>query len=101
MSIPYEVQLFIGFPLDQNLQSHIERLPSEVKSLFISAKNPSYLEEITFENTLYLGKRIGSICDVSQARLYQAHIESLVTKFLPEVSIYDTIRIIPLGEISV
>lgn len=88
--------LFFGFLVDSDLQKELNSLDSTFKSLFIQ-KNEPFLQELDFENKLYLGKFIGQISDLAKLELTSLNIMSLVKKLVPDYPIEKTeLLIIPI-----
>lgn len=70
--------LFLGFPLDRlNPTAGVELL-----KLFTSGG--VYLEKITHDQTLYLGKYAASFTSIDDLSLLEANVSSLLKRLSPE-----------------
>lgn len=72
--------LFIGFPLTDSYIAELDKLPSSLKEVFISAE---YLQKVTKDETSYLGKKIDSPFDLADLESTEMHIISLLKKLVP------------------
>lgn len=68
---------FLGFPVDARFSNALEKQPPEYVALFINS-DEAYLEEIYFQETRYIGKRVNHVEPLTQLELLQTHIFSLL-----------------------
>lgn len=76
--------LFIGFPLSEDYQFELDQVPSAVKGIFISDHPSDYLQKVTREGIVYLGKKVESPFDLMQSDSTKANIFSLLNKLVPD-----------------
>jgi hypothetical protein len=81
MDIP-AYQLFLGFPVENQILSALESLSLSVRTLFIQ-NSPDYLHEIYYEGRIYLGKPLKPMVDTEELEELEANIYSLLNKLLP------------------
>ena len=75
--------LFLGFLLDPLLKAKLGEVPTPLKSLLIQ-EGPDYLQQIKYQDQLYLGKKLGSILEWNALDLTKKHLLSLLTKLVGE-----------------
>ncbi len=79
----FDYQLFLGLPILSSYQEELNQLPSSLRDLFIQNKDSSYLQQIEYENVVYLGKSLGSTIETFILDAMQAHIYSLLRRLIP------------------
>ncbi|MFQ5728768.1 MAG: hypothetical protein ACE5GN_00205 [Waddliaceae bacterium] len=79
----FEVQLFLGFPVDILYSQEMEKANPNVVAQFIR-KEGDYLREISHNDMKFLGKEIGKIISLPQLELLEENIYSLLKKVVPE-----------------
>ncbi len=75
--------LFLGFPINESFSSALERNKPEYISLFIGSGD-TYLNEVHFEGSRYLGKYIENETSLGQLELLEANIFSLLKKLVAD-----------------
>ncbi len=78
-----DVELFLGYPLSEELIEKLFRVKQELRALFIQ-DHPDYLQETYFQGQRFLGKKVGSIADLDALFLLQENILSLLKKIIPD-----------------
>lgn len=76
-----EAKLFLGFPVDDDLDLLLKKINPQFKSFFIQ-NNSDYLQEMTFKNRLYLGKLVENRGSISDLELLENNIYSLLKKIV-------------------
>lgn len=71
--------LFLGLPIDESFAILLKKNKPEYISLFINSNN-IYLEEINFQEVRYLGKYVKNEESLTQLKLLEANIYSLLKK---------------------
>lgn len=91
-----EVELFFGFPLDEQFLSALDSVDKRLYDLYVQ-KGDAYLQRFDHEGRSYLGKPVGMISDVSTLELLQLNIYSLLKKLLPDFP-FDTtpLQLVPI-----
>jgi hypothetical protein len=84
----FDHQLFLGLPLSESYQQELAQLPAPIRAAFIQSQSSLYLQQIENEGTIYLGKSLGPLVELSALESIQAHIYSLLKKLVPHYS-YD------------
>lgn len=79
----FDYPFFLGFPVSDSYQQELSQLPETVRNLFIQNHSSLYLQQIEYDNVLYLGKYLGSSVEVAVLDSLQGHIESLLKKLVP------------------
>ena len=85
----FEVQLFLGFPVDTLFSQEMEKANPNVVAQFIQ-KEGDYLREIFHNDMTFLGKEIGKIVSLPQLELLEENIYSLLKKVVPEFPYQET-----------
>ena len=88
MTLP-TTHLYLGFPLNNSNLALLEKTDLSLRALFIDS-GEEYLQQIYFEGRHYLGKSVGDQVSLSQLRLYEVNIYSLLTKLFPHYSCQST-----------
>lgn len=81
MTLP-TTQLYLGFPLNNTYLGLLDKTDASLRALFIDS-GEEYLQSIQLEGRHYLGKAVGGQVSLSQLRLYEVNIYSLLTKLFP------------------
>lgn len=85
----FDVQLFLGFPVDADFARELDKIRPEVLGQFIQNGEP-YLQEICFHSTRYLGKFAGKGSHLSDLDLLDTNIYSILKKLVPQYPYKDT-----------
>lgn len=75
-------KLFLGVLLDEELEAELQKAPHYLRSSLL--EEPGFLEKVEFQGEKYLGKLLGSEIDLESLALAEAHVNSLLTKILPD-----------------
>lgn len=78
----YDVELFLGFPIDENFKLKLSKADPSLLSIFIQ-NNQNYLHEVVYNDVHYLGKFAGKINDYATLDLLSGNIYSLLKKIIP------------------
>lgn len=87
MELP-EPNLFFGLLVDDHLSSYLLEVSQELYKMYVNKGNP-YLQEISIENNLYLGKQADKDISLDGLLLLKANIISIIKKIIPEYPIQD------------
>ena len=79
----FELELFLGFPVDERSRAILSKADPKFISLFIQADS-SYLQEVVYQDRHYLGKFAGKINESSKLDLLSENIYSLLNKVMPD-----------------
>lgn len=79
----YEVELFLGFPIDSSFATALSSIDPKIISIFIR-NDRDYLQEITYQNNRYIGKFAGKLNDLSGLELLNSNIYSILKKIVPD-----------------
>lgn len=79
----FELELFLGFPIDEAYKQMLAKADPSVVSLFIQP-GQNYLQKIIYEDIHYLGKFAGKINESSNLDLLAENIYSLLKKITPD-----------------
>lgn len=80
----FELQLFLGFPVDSVYQQKLKLLSFPEKDLFIQKGDSLYLQEIESEGVVYLGKSLGVCVEIESLNPLQIHVYSLLKRLIPD-----------------
>lgn len=78
--------LFLGFLVDREFTERLKGTRPSVVELFTRG-GEDYLESHFFNDQKYLGKRLGSLTDLSTLEATEKNIESLIQRMAPRESI--------------
>ena len=78
----FDYLLFFGIPISEPFQLELDKIPENVRSLFL--KGNEYLQLIETEGISYIGKCLGDSTDFSSLELAQAHVFSLLKLLVPK-----------------
>lgn len=78
-----EVELFFGFPLNEQFLEALQNMDKRLYDLYVQ-KGDAYLQRFEYEGRSYLGKPVGSISEISTLELLQLNIYSLLKKLVPD-----------------
>lgn len=84
MQLP-NYELFLGIRLKPEVLSALNEVDPEVKNLFVSGDG-KYLSEVKANNSIYLGKFVGKVGDLSMLKLLEINIISILSKLIPSYS---------------
>lgn len=84
-----EVELFLGYPVDEGFRDLLKAIDPAFYSQFIG-NNPDYLQEMKVSHGFFLGKKIGQEVDIERLKLAEENIYSLLKRLLPEYPLKDT-----------
>lgn len=84
----FNVQLFLGFPVDSLYRSLIDRADSALVSLFLQDSG-EYLQQIDHEGITYYGKLFDK-ATLHDLELLENHIFSLLRKLVPDYAYEET-----------
>lgn len=76
------VELFFGFPLDAAFLEQFQKVNPEISMMFIQNKS-DYLQKISHNDRVFIGKNIGRVTDIDSLNLTQNHIISILNKLVP------------------
>jgi hypothetical protein len=79
----FDYQFFLGFPLDSSYEECLQKVSPSVLSLFIQ-NNSQYLQQMTYKDSLYLGKPLGFLIEVQRLELFQDNVYSLLRRLVPD-----------------
>lgn len=79
----FNIQLFLGFPIDQLFAKKLDRVNQNLISEFIKDEG-DYLREVQHNGVLYVGKEIGKITEYQKLELLEQNIYSLLKKLVPD-----------------
>lgn len=79
----FEAVLFLGIPVDEKLQSHIDKANPNAVKLFVNNES-DYLHEVDNGSTRYVGKVLETVTNVSSLELVEANVLSLLRRLLGE-----------------
>lgn len=79
----YEVSLFLGFPVDKEVENLLKKNDQQLLALFIDNKG-EHLHDAIYNHRRYLGKNAGQVSDLETLSLLETHIYSLLTKLIPD-----------------
>ena len=74
----FESELFLGFFVDTTFQEKLMSLDSKLKSFYIQRGDDTYLSQYYFKERQFLGKFIGTSCNLSHLELASLNIYSLL-----------------------
>jgi hypothetical protein len=75
---------FLGIELNSDLRTHLDNCAPSNK-LFI--ENPEYLEQITIEDSQYIGRRLNEFVSVSEIEDCSKNVRSLLLRIAPGIEI--------------
>ena len=78
-----DVQLFLGFCIDDVWKQQFEKVNANLSNYFIR-ENSDYLCTITYNNEDFLGKFIGNTSCLDSIKLIQENIISIALKLVPD-----------------
>ena len=76
-------KLFCGIELNQKISRFLNERPESERSLFIR-EGDEYLQEVSYHNIPYLGKKLGSTITTKELDLLRNNICSLINRLAPE-----------------
>ena len=79
----FSLSLFLGFPVSASYSEALAKIDPQIIKMFISDNEDSYLNEVTFEGTQYIGKYVGEVAALSELELLQQNIYSILNKMIP------------------
>lgn len=82
-STQLEYSLFLGYPLDLQLLSFIENIPSHLEELYFKDEQ---LKIVTYQGTRFIGKDFGESFALDELDQLISHILSLFGKLFPQFS---------------
>jgi len=85
----FEMQLFLGFPVDAIYASELEKVNPNLVSQYVQDSD-DYLREVIQNELRFLGKNIGKIITLSQLELIEANIYSVLKKLVPDYPYEET-----------
>lgn len=96
----FNIPLFFGFFLDENLQTKIKEINPYQENLFLNDQTGNYLQGLVYDNQNLIGKWIGSITTLQQLKLLENHIYSILAKVIPTFDAKNyPLMIIPVPQI--
>lgn len=94
------VELFFGLPLNNDFLNKFQKINPNVCLLFIHDNNNEYLQKITLNESIFIGKNIGKITDLDSLQLSQKHVISILKKLIPDHPFdSDSLVLFPLNNI--
>jgi len=95
MTLPV-YQLFLGFPVDENLSKMLDSLDEGIKSLFFQ-DNEQYLQSVAHKDLLYIGKFVGVKSDMQTLHSLEENIYSILRRVAPNFPYKETpLRLFPI-----
>lgn len=82
----YDLDLFLGFLVDANLDSLLKNINPNVGKFFIN-NSSDYLHEISYKSRRYIGKFIGEMSSLEDLDLCYANMESIFRKLIPDYAL--------------
>ena len=79
----YSLELFFGFPIEQDLERLLRKSTPQILRIFIDNKS-EYLHELIHEEKRYLGKFLGEMATIDDLELIQSNIYSIVKRIAGE-----------------
>jgi len=79
----HECELFLGLKVNTLLKQELKKSSSSVLDLFIQ-DHPEYLQQVAFNGSEYLGKKLGEKLDLSHLDQIQQNIQTLVSRVAPQ-----------------
>lgn len=74
--------MFVGHPVDGNLERALRKLDPDHVSLYLGSEG--YLQEVESSGHKFWGKKVGAELDFEALSMSEAHVESLLRKLLPD-----------------
>lgn len=92
----FEVELFFGFPVNNDYDYFLKNVDLRVYELYVR-EGDAYLQNLTYQGIQYLGKPVSPIVEIATLELLQLNIYSLLKKLVPDFA-YETIplQIVPV-----
>jgi hypothetical protein len=78
--------LFAGLLVSADLQIHLNQADTNLKAAFLQSSD--YLQFITYQDQLYIGKQMGDLLAVAELENVHLHLSSLLKRLLADYS-YD------------
>lgn len=79
-----EAFLFLGIPLDSDLQKELDQIDPSLLALFLKEDDEEYLSLKEIDKIKYLGKKVDKIIDMKKLVMVEKHLNSLLSKILPD-----------------
>jgi len=80
-----EASLFYGIECHSSFQERLKQVPERILN-FIIQDHSDYLQQISYEGKIFLGRRLGEMTDLHALELLDRSLESLVLKLIPDYS---------------
>jgi hypothetical protein len=80
----FDYDLFLAFQISPLFQEKLSSLPEAVRNLFIQSDNSLYLQEISYEGQMFLGKNLGSVAELKALDSFRDHLLSLLKKIISD-----------------
>ncbi len=94
----FDLQLFLGIKLSQELKKELSRAnPYKVKT-FINNDSSEYLQERSYEGEIYLGKPLEACPKFSELKQVQNNIESIICLLCQKKLVLEQARLIPQSQ---
>ncbi|MEZ5315363.1 MAG: hypothetical protein R3E91_04040 [Chlamydiales bacterium] len=78
----FNVQLFLGFPLDSSFEEIISK--SHPQLFFFFTKGEKYLIDLVYDKQRYLGKLVPSAMTINELEDLEIHLLSLLKRLAPQ-----------------
>jgi len=79
----FDMQLFLGLKIDENLEAELKNTNPNLVEYFINSTD-EYLHEIEHQGERFLGKFLGNIVELAHIPLIENNIHSIITKLTPK-----------------
>ncbi len=79
----FEIDLFLGFPVDPLYQAALSKANPKIVAQFIQGSD-DYLKEVVHGNMRFLGKNIGKMISLAELELLEKNVYSLLKRLVSE-----------------
>lgn len=90
-----DYHLFFGFPLNSVYQDTLNKIPSNLRSLFIQ-NHSDYLQQVEYNGSVYLGKNLGPYIEYNTLDMAEANIYSLLRRLIPDYPYEDSLFLLAI-----
>ncbi|CAF23078.1 hypothetical protein [Candidatus Protochlamydia amoebophila] len=99
----FDYQLFLAFPISEAYFYQLLQISEPVRNLFIQEIEGEYLQQITYQKKIYLGKNVGHSVELEKLEFIQNHIFSLLKRLVSDYPYHEqslVVLAIPQNECS-
>ncbi len=82
MTVP-QYRLFLGFCVDEKFQESLDKIPDELKMIFIG-DDENYLQKVMIKENTYLGKFPEDKSNLQNLRNIEQNIYSILSRLVPD-----------------